>query len=455
MERRVVKFGGSNLRTPEDIARVIKAVRRYEPPVVFVVSALYGVTDKLVQAVEKVKRDEAAIERVLGALYRAHERIVDGYIEDADERKRVLAAMDERVRKLGKYLLGVHCLEDIPNCADDMLLSYGERLSSLLVVSILNHHGIPCREMLPEDIGLVTDGEYGNATIDLGVSAKNLRRALGGNERYVVPGFYGISREYRITTLGRGGSDYSAAAIAHCIGASSVDLWKDVAGFMSADPRVVRSAVPLPRLSYREAAELSYFGARIFHPLTFEPLEAKGIPIRILDIGEPSSRRPRTVIGERGVVRTDVIKSVTCTEDAAVLKLFGPGIGIKREVLPSVTGAMSEARVTVRAIVSSQTSINFILSRRDLARSARIVRNLRLAVIDEIETHDDVALVAIVGEGLLERPGIAARVLGAVARRRINIQMISAGSSRVAGYFLVRRRDRTAAVRAIHAEFFG
>ena len=172
-------------------------------------------------------------------------------------------------------------------------------------------------------------------------------------------------------------------------------------------------------------------------------------------IGEPSSRRPRTVIGERGVVRKDVIKSVTCTEDAAVLKLFGPGIGIKREVLPSVTGAMSEAGVTVRAIVSSQTSINFILSRRDLARSARIVRNLRLAVIDEIETHDDVALVAIVGEGLLERPGIAARVLGAVARRRINIQMISAGSSRVAGYFLVRRRDRTAAVRAIHAEFFG
>ncbi len=455
MKRRVVKFGGSNLKSREDILKVINAIKNYNEPIVIVVSALYGVTDRLIKSVSKVKRDKEAINIILKGLYNSHRRIVLKYIQDPDAKKETLSKLKQRIEKLGQYLLGIHCLEDIPNCADDMLLSYGERLSSLLLESILQYMKIESKELLPETIGLVTDGEYGNATINLEQSKKNIKNIFSENITYIIPGFYGISSEYRITTLGRGGSDYSASAIAYCIDASSVDIWKDVSGFLSADPCVVKHPVRIKQLSYNEAAELSYFGAKIFHPLTFEPLLGKKIPVRIFDINKEGKKQiPLTVISNTGIVKKSVVKSVAYLDNIGVIKLGTPGIGIKSNILNQIIYQISKLGINIKTIISSMTSMNILVSKSDLNKCCREITALNLLTIDSIKCYDNSSLIALVGEGMDTRRGIAVRVFKAVAEKNINIQLIASGSSRVAIYFLVDRKDRTKTIRAVHDEFF-
>ena len=167
--------------------------------------------------------------------------------------------------------MGIHYIGDIPDFIQDRILSYGEKLSSLLLTIILKYNGINADECLPEDMGLLTDGEFRNATIDFEGSIPNVEKALKEDKVYVVPGFYGISQEGKVTLLGRGGSDYSAAGIARCVRAESLDIWKDVNGYMTADPKMVDAPRRVRKLSYTEAAELSYFGAKILHPRTVEP----------------------------------------------------------------------------------------------------------------------------------------------------------------------------------------
>ncbi len=273
MARPVAKFGGSNLKSKEDIARLIAVLEKYPEPPVVVVSAMYGITDIIRDALVKIKDDEKEIQSLIRTLRQVNLAAVEEYITEPQARTKAVSAIEGRIGELKKYLKGVHFLYYIPEFTADIVLSYGERLSSLLLTAILQHRGIPCEEALPENIGLITDGRFGNASIDLAASEKSLRESLSERKIYIVPGFYGISLKGEITLLGRGGSDYSAAAIGGCLGASSVDLWKDVPGFMTADPKLVSSPKPIRTITYTEAAELAYFGARIIHPQTVEPLK--------------------------------------------------------------------------------------------------------------------------------------------------------------------------------------
>jgi len=452
MKMRVVKFGGSCLRTKEQFSRVIDIIKEYRENVLVVVSALYGVTDRLEEAVRDVKKSEKAVRRVQRSLYSIHEKFIRQFIDSGEARKKALSKLGDRVEKLGKYLMGVHCLEDIPNCADDMLLSYGERLSSLILTEILNFSGVQSEEMLPEDFGLVTDGNYGNATIDLKLSKRNIEGFFNGDSVYVIPGFYGISVEYRITTFGRGGSDYSASALAHCVGAASVDIWKDVSGFMSADPSLVRDPVSIRKLSYNEASELSYFGARIFHPLTFETLLGDEIPVRVFDINQPAG--PISMITQKGKGTRNVVKSITCLDDIGVIRLESVGMGIKSRIIDRVFSEIATTGINIKTVISSMTSMVILVDREDLDRCCSVLSGFSPMEIDEIECYNDLSLIAVVGEGIERRRGIAAKVFNAVTEKKINIRLISYGSSRVAIYFLVDRRHRTRAIRALHSEFF-
>jgi len=455
MKKIVVKFGGSNLKSKEDILKLLEVIQSYQVPIVIVVSALFGVTDILVKTIPEVRKDEFVINRLKKKLYEVHDQIVEEYIDDSGFKNQTRSKLRKRIEELRKYLLGIHCLGEIPDFAEDVVLSYGERLSSLLLESILLYKDIDCKEVLPEDMGMLTDGEFGNATVEYSLSEKRIQRALDGKKIYVVPGFYGISAANKVTLLGRGGTDYSASAIARCIGASSVDIWKDVAGFMSADPKLVENPVGIKKLSYREAAELSYFGARILHPRTFEPVMDKGIPIRLFDINNFTGKfEPLTLIEENGFVKDDVIKSVTFNDDLGLIKLCGPGVGIKPGIMAKVTTRLSKARINIKSIITAQTSINILLSSQDLDASLEIVNSIGLTAVDEIICVSDISLIAVVGEGMLERPGIAARVFSAVSGQNINMQIISAGASVVAIYFIIEKSDREKAIQAIHKEFF-
>jgi aspartate kinase/aspartokinase/homoserine dehydrogenase 1 len=455
VKRRVLKFGGSNLKGASDIHKLVRAVSCYERPPVVVVSALFGITDSLVRSIEAVSQQAEGIYALIKSLMKQHQAFIDAHMAEEAERRRVLQALSQRMVELERILLGIHYLREVPPFARDQILSYGERLSSLLICELLKHYGIPCQERLPEDLGLRTDGEFASATVDIEASRETVVQGLREEIVTVIPGFYGLSPRGQVTLLGRGGTDYSAAAYAACIDAESLDIWKDVPGFMSADPKLVARPVSIERISYEEAAELSYFGAKILHPRTFEPLMIPGIPVRLYNINDfDALLEPLTLITATGVIRPGIIKSVTFTNAIGLLTLRGSGVGIRPGLLATISSVLHHARINIKSVFTSQTSINLLLDADQLEVARTLISSQKLPTLDQIGTSDGIALIAVVGEGMPDQPGIAARIFSAVSRENINIRIISSGASPVATYFIVADSDRGKAVGAIHQEFF-
>ena len=322
------------------------------------------------------------------------------------------------------------------------------------MASVLNYHGITAQECLPEDIGLLTDGEQGNATVDFEASEKRVSAALPEDRVCVIPGFYGVDRQGRVTLLGRGGSDYSAAAVARCVDAEALDVWKDVNGYLSADPKLVSSPRRIERLGYSEAAELSYFGARILHPRTVEPLEDRGIPVRIFNIDRTEEGlKPLSLIG-RDEDAPKGPKSVTFTDDFAVLTLSGPGVGIRPGILARVTGALDSSGINIKSVVTSQTSINIYLNDADLERTDAVVQALNLQAVGQVIPRRDLSVVALVGDGLGEAPEVAEGMMEALDTMGIRFTIFSVGASDAAAYAVIPRTQRKSAVQGLHDRFF-
>jgi aspartate kinase/aspartokinase/homoserine dehydrogenase 1 len=457
MKKHVVKFGGSNLRRPGDLDRIAAIVRSYDRPLVLVVSAFYGITNELVAAVEAAKagagRAAAPSETqdYTRGLRSLHRDILEANLPDAGHRIRVQAAVETRLDQLDRYLTGIHYIGDVPPFVYDAVLSYGERLSSLIVAQVLASRGLDAREFLPEDLGLLTDGSFGNATCDFAASAGPVSRALAGAGIAVVPGFYGVDRDGRTTLFGRGGSDYSAASIARCVGAESLDVWKDVDGFLSGDPSVVSQPRSIGHLHYLEAAELSYFGAKILHPRTVEPLFDQNIPIRILNINAPDrGLEPYTVVDGRRPGGADPVKSVASSDDVGVLKLHGPGVGFKAGILAQVTGTLDRLGINIKSVITAQTAINLLLAAADLDPAWSALQGHHVAGVVDVTRNPDVSIVAVVGPGT----ALASRALNTALEEGLEVTLAAAGASEVAAYFLVRRADRDRAVRLVHREFF-
>ncbi len=451
----VVKFGGSNLKGKAGLQRVINTVKKYDQPLVVVVSAFYGITNLLIDHLSIILSDGGKIQGLKQSLAGMKKEIIDEFISCPKEQKNVVERITRRLDQLERYLLGMHYIGDIPQFLEDLVLSYGERLSSLLLSSVLNYYDIDCEEVLPEDIGLFTDGEYGNATVDFKNSAEQVRKTLEGDKVYIVPGFYGISSNNKVTLLGRGGSDYSAASIAKCMGAESLDIWKDVNGFMSADPKMVDTPQQIERLDYTEAAELAYFGAKILHPRTLEPLMFDNIPIRIFNINDQNrGLTPYSTIDHESNISKNIIKSVSYSDDFGVLQLKGPGVGIKPGILARVTGDFDEEKINIKTVITAQTSINFLLDKRDLKKAYMHAKSLNLKAVNEIVYAEDVTLIATVGKGLADNHGIAAKMFGALSDQKINVNIICSGASSVATYFIINKKNKEMAVRSIHKAFF-
>lgn len=451
----VVKFGGSNLKNKDDIQNIIRVVKLYNKPLIIVVSAFYGITNKLQETISKVKEDESIIEVFTAFLSDMKQEVINEYITDRELKEAVIDKISQRLEELAKYLRGIYYIGDVPDFLEDNILSYGERLSSILLTYILKQQNIDCEEALPEDIKLITDGEFGNASVNFALSENIVKEKLSEDKVYVVPGFYGISELGKVTLFGRGGSDYSAASIARCINAESLDVWKDVSGFQSADPKIVDKPERIEHLSYEEAAEISYFGAKILHPRTVEPLMDKNIPIRIFNIYKTDKDMTAlTIIDNRQFIRDGIVKSVTFSDDFSVLKLKSPSIGIKTGILAKLSAKLDNAGIVIKSIVASQAEINILLSKKDLSKAYRVSKELVLPGIYELHTIDDISTVAVVGAGFIDAYGIASRILQAVARKNINLNIIASGLSDVMIYFTLARKDRIEAVKQIHDEFF-
>jgi len=438
----VVKFGGSSLKNNEDLSKILNVVKMYEQPLAVVASAVNGVTDRLVEAVADIRNLD--VNSFLASLNSTYQHFLKAKNQE----------LKARVYEIRDLLEGARLIGQVPDFVYDRVLSHGERCSSLLLRQYFNQHGFDCEEALPEQFGLITDGRFKAATVELEASEGNLKKFFKADKNYVVPGFYGLSGG-QINLLGRGGSDYSATSIGYCLDAERIDLYKDVSGFMTCDPRCVKGVKPVKRLNYDEAAELSYFGARILHPTAVDPVRQKNIPLYIFNLNSfISIDQPDTIISSNGAVAETVVKSLSFTDDLAVIRFKGSNVGRVPGLLGQIASTYGNEGINIKSVVTSQTSINILISSQDVRRCQQITPKMKIAEVENVFYRTDISLIAAVGDGVLQKPGVAARIFSAVSRHGINVEMISAGASQVTIYFLVNLKDRNRALQAIHREFF-
>ncbi|MFW9787341.1 MAG: aspartate kinase [Candidatus Thorarchaeota archaeon] len=455
---KVMKFGGGCLRSPESFQKVISIVQKEQTErIVLVVSAIYGVTNKLEEASQIALQSEERIQDVVAEIREFHQDIVVNSIENSRHQEEVLSKLEVKLQKLERLLFGVAYTGEISKTVRILILSQGERLSSVILEAVLNNANIEAQAFEADDIGIQTDSVCFNATANLRVTQRNLTEhltpLLEEGTIPVITGFFGCTDEGQVSSFGRNGSDYSAAVVAHALNAESVHIWKDVDGFMTADPKIVQNSIRVDTLSYIEAAELSYFGAMILHPRTVEPLAGTRIKIYIRNIKSPENSI--TVIQPEGHKESDVIKSVTANENIAILRIHGAGVGHRPGIIGEIGKMLSNVDINIFSVLTSQTCINLLLDADDSGTSVDALRNLVGGVIERIELKKNVALVAVVGEGLLTTEGLAARVFTAVAKGGINVEMFAAGASEVACYFIVERSEMKPAIQAVHESFFG
>ena len=451
----VVKFGGSVLKEPSDFKKILSAVRSYSQYLIIVVSALYGVTDKLSCFLKKGVFNKKSIDNIIEYLKELHFTFININIDKKSSSNEIRRKILILLKQLKNYLTGLQLISDVPDFSHSYVLSFGERLSSNLISLFLNHYGIVNSVALPEKIGLYSYDSSDRSGVDFNRSIDSVKKNLSPEKNYIIPGFYGISEGSRISVFGRGGSDYTAASIAKCIDAEFLDLWKDVEGFMTSDPKIVKEVKPIEHLSYEEAAELSYFGAKIIHPGAFIPIKERNIELRIFGLGDISGKySPATVINSKRSVVKDVIKSITYDNDISILRLKGANVGEKPGIIAVVSKKFNKAGINIKSIITSQTSINFLLSTDDIKESFKILENIESFILEEISIIDDISILAAVGEGIGERFGIASKILSALNKEKINVRIISLGASETSMYLIIDDSDCKKALTAIHKEFF-
>jgi len=453
---KVIKIGGGSLKGKETIQDILTLVAERGRGHIIVVSALNGITDILIDGMTDALRDEAAIPSIISHIRNKHILVARHILLTSKRYQRYTRDLSVHLGQLERLYYGLNFTGEMTPKMADVISSFGERLSADLLASALRGRGLQATYYMPHKIGLITDGRFGDATANLPETTRNLQRnllpLLKRGMIVFVPGFFGVSETGDVTTFGRGGSDYSAAVVAAALGAEILEVWKDVPGYMSADPRFVPEARLIPILSYDEAAELSYFGAKILHPRTIEPLRRMKINIAVKDTLNPDAAG--SLITSRSPRFRDLVKSVAHDTGIAILKVHGYGVGARPGVLATVSRALTEKGINIKSVVTSQTCISLLLEEKDADKGYHALQGLTPRPFRRLEKIVDVALVGIVGEGLLRRKGIAARCFTAVANRSVNIEMISMGPSEVALYFIVRTRDLKRAVEAIHSTFF-
>jgi len=454
---KVLEFSESCLKDGAGYRRVADIVKSGTGPRVVVVSAAEGVREQLMSGIERARSSELSAAEVVSRLADAHRGFARGAAGRAEVQWELHRDLEAELGTLSKLLLGISFTGEASPSALSRILSYGPRLSALILVAALRDLGLKSESWEADAIGMITDQVAENATVDLPLFTANFRpfeRRVRGEEVIpVISGDFGCTQTGRISGFGRNGSDYSASVVAHALGAGALEIWKDEDIFFSADPRLVPNPVGLECLSYAEAAELAYFGERILHPRALEPLAGMTISLSMRSLARPEG--PGTRLTPRGFVKSDIVKSVSTTDDIAMLRIHGPGVGYKPGIIGQIGRSLADVGINIDSVITSQTCINLLLDRKDARRGLKQISDLAGGVIQHVDLRDDISLVAAIGEGFLGKPGIAARILGAVSRENINVEMISIGASEVAAYIMVQRGLAKPTVNAIHREFFG
>ena len=459
-----MKFGGTCVGDGERIRNVAKLVelsaRTGEAPVV-VVSAMAGVTDSLIGVKEEaVAGDQKAVVNFVKILATRHKDAAEEAVRKDSILRRTLSNIDGLISELEKVLMSVSYLREATPRSQDYILSFGEKLSATILSATLEDTGLKAKSLTGGEAGIVTNDRFGEAMPLMNLTTLQVRQRLGPmlnkGEVPVVTGFIACTQDGVTTTLGRGSSDYTATILGTALDVGEVWIWTDVDGLMTADPKIEPLAKTISHISYAEAMEMAYFGARVVHPRALEPLIENNIPVRIKNAFAPEGEG--TLIVKKQLVEEETVaKAIATIGDVALITVSGAGMVGAPGVAAKVFGLLGENRVNVLMISqsSSEANISFIILRRDLERAVNVLELSLLGqgIVKEITSEADVCVVAIVGAGMKGAPGVAARIFGAVAEEGINVRMIAQGSSELNISFVIKEDDGIKAVRKLHREF--
>ncbi len=452
---KVLKFGGSSVGTPECILKVKSIVEGQVEPSVVVISAFQGVTDQLIKVSKLAMERDDSYKDMLSGIEQRHYQTVKELFR-VNQQSTILAGIKVLINELEETLHGVFLLQDLPAKTHDTIVSFGERLSSFIIsLKINDAYLVEIRDLIK------TDSQYGKAHVLFTQSYPLIAEHFKSLQKYaVVPGFIASNEKGETTTLGRGGSDYTAAIIAAGVDASVLEIWTDVDGFMTADPRKVEKAYAIESLSYAEAMELSHFGAKVLYTPTIHPVLEKRIRIHIKNTFFPEKKG--TAIGMQEIVPSQSpIKGISSIDHVDLVTIQGSGMvgvtGTSMRLFTALAGRNINIILITQA--SSEYSISFAIhpdATQDAEQAIREEFNHEIEIIHSLRilVEKDLSVIAIVGEGMRHTPGISAKLFQAMGRNGINVIAIAQGSSELNVSVVISNHSLRKAMNVIHEGFF-
>ena len=460
--RLVIKYGGTSISTAKDIQAVSNHINTLSKKhqIVVVCSAINGTTDDLIEISESIqKENKSKAEQLASTIINRHKQLAKQTIKKSDVQKKLLRKLDQDFAELLALIDGMVLLGEVTPRSMDYLISFGERLSIKLVSSAINDSGKKSIPLTGKEVGIVTDSNFGESrplmdTTRLRVS-KTVDTLFSNKTISVVGGFTGADQHGHITTFGRGGSDYSATTIGSCIKADEIWLMSDVDGLMTADPKIVKNAKLLKEVSYIEAIEMALFGAKQIHPRTFEPLLSKKIPMRIRSSFNTTNQGTLVRASTSASIK-NTVKCVSNVRNNGLIDVQGGSMVGTPGTAAKIFQTLAKAGINVMMISQnpSESSITIVVKNDDLDKAVSALEMELLGkIIKKLDVTTDVAIIALIGSGMRGTVGVASKVFGAIEKNKVNVSMITQGSSELNLAFVVKNSDTDAAVRALHDAF--
>ena len=458
---KVLKFGGSSVGSPDALNKVVGIIRSRldQQRVVVVVSAFRGVTDQLIDMARLASQGDDLYRDILTDIESRHLNTVNELFP-AKNRSEVITSVKLLLNELEDVLQGVFLIRELTKKTLDFIVGFGERFSAKILNNLLHQNGLDSQYTDAREL-IKTDRNFGSARVITAATFQNITDYINRNENriFVVTGFIASTEENETTTLGRGGSDYTASLFGAALQSDAIEIWTDVDGLMTADPRKVKSAFSVDYASYEEAMELSHFGAKVIYPPTIQPALKSGIPIYIKNTFRPN--HPGTEISKEMRGQNGTIRGMSSIDQIALITLKGSGMIGVSGVSARLFNSLAEKQINIILITqsSSEHTITLAVLPEDAVESKKAIttqfkEEIDAGQIDEIRVEVDLSVIAVVGDNMRQIPGIAGRVFSALGRNGINIVAIAQGSSERNISFVVDRKNEQKAMNTLHDAFF-
>ncbi|MDZ7657848.1 bifunctional aspartate kinase/homoserine dehydrogenase I [Fodinibius sp.] len=459
---RVLKFGGSSVGSIDAIRQVTDIIikKRRDHQIAVVVSAFKGVTDSLEEAITHASEGNETYREILTELEQRHNTVIKKLVS-IQKQSQTLAQFKMMFNELDDVLHGVSLTRELTDRTRDFVMGFGERFSAFIISEFLNDTGISADYVDARQL-IKTNRDFGSARVLFDETAENICsyfEQADPDSIQVITGFVASTESGESTTLGRGGSDYTASLISAALGADAIELWTDIEGMMTADPRKVKRYFVIPELSYEEAMELSYFGAEVVYPPTLQPAMKANIPILIKNTFKPDVDGTR--ISDQSVPGESVIKGISSIDNITLLTVRGSGMIGVTGISSRLFGALADAGVNIIMITQASSehtiSVAVLPGQAEAARKAieaEFSYELQDNNIDEIQVEDDLSIVAVVSDNMRQKPGISGRVFQALGVNGINVIAIAQGSSERNISIVVDRKNETKTLNTLHDAFF-